>query len=78
MRKLSILPLFLPSVSVVAVFWAVFEPVESELPVYSIFLWKYIGMGVVILVAASVMITVLLAGFVALCRRNLYGKGGSE
>lgn len=51
-RKLSILPLFLPSVSVVAAFLLVFEKVESELPIYSIFLWKYIGMGVVILVAA--------------------------
>lgn len=51
-RKLSILPLFLPSVSVVAAFFSVFEKVESPLPVYSIFLWKYIGMGVVILVAA--------------------------
>ena len=165
-RKLSILPLFLPSVSVVAAFLVVFEHVESELPVYSIFLWKYIGMGVVILAAAfssvepeiyeaarmdgagtiaihafitlpvcakpilftvvlgvvycfrtfresylyyganyppdysytlqyymnnqflklnyqsmaaaSVMITVLLAGFVALCRRNLYRKDGPE
>ena len=51
-RKLSILPLFLPSVSVVAAFLVLFEKVESELPIYSIFLWKYIGMGVVILVAA--------------------------
>lgn len=51
-RKLSILPLFLPSVSVVAAFLFLFEKVDSSLPVYSIFLWKYIGMGVVILVAA--------------------------
>ncbi len=51
-RKLSILPLFLPSVSVVAAFLVLFGKVESELPIYSIFLWKYIGMGVVILVAA--------------------------
>ena len=51
-RKLSILPLFLPSVSVVAAFLLLFEKVESPLPVYSIFLWKYIGMGVVILAAA--------------------------
>ena len=51
-RKLSILPLFLPSVSVVAAFLLLFEKVDSPLPVYSIFLWKYIGMGVVILAAA--------------------------
>ncbi len=51
-RKLSILPLFLPSVSVVAAFLLLFEKVESPLPVYTIFLWKYIGMGVVILAAA--------------------------
>lgn len=51
-RKLSILPVFLPSVGVVAAFHLLFEQIESELPIYSIFLWKYIGMGVVILVAA--------------------------
>lgn len=52
MRKITILPLFLPSVSVVASFLLLFEKIESPLPVYSIFLWKYIGMGVVILAAA--------------------------
>lgn len=51
-RKLSLLPLFLPSVSVVAAFLVLFGKVDSELPVYSIFLWKYLGMGVVILAAA--------------------------
>lgn len=51
-RKLSVLPLLLPSVSVAAAFLLIFEQVESPLPIYSIFLWKYIGMGVVILVAA--------------------------
>lgn len=52
LRKMSVLPLFLPSVSVVAAFLLLFEKVESPFPVYSIFLWKYIGMGVVILAAA--------------------------
>ena len=52
LRKISILPLFLPSVSVVAAFLLLFEKVESPLPVYSMFLWKYLGMGVVILAAA--------------------------
>ena len=51
-RKLAILPLFLPSVSVVAAFLVLFDKVDSELPVYSIFLWKYLGMGIVILAAA--------------------------
>ena len=52
MRKASILPLFLPSVSVVAAFLVLFKNVDSEFPIYSIFLWKYLGMGVVILAAA--------------------------
>lgn len=52
MRKMTILPLFLPSVSVVAAFLLLFADTGSPLPIYSIFLWKYIGMGVVILAAA--------------------------
>ena len=52
LRKASILPLFLPSVSVVSAFLVLFQEVESELPVYGMFLWKYLGMGVVILAAA--------------------------
>lgn len=52
LRKISILPLFLPSVSVVSAFFVLFGQVESELPMYGMFLWKYLGMGVVILAAA--------------------------
>lgn len=50
--KFSVLPLFLPSISVAAAFALLFEEIPSPLPVYSMFLWKYVGMGVIILSAA--------------------------
>lgn len=52
LRKLTILPLLLPSVSVVAAFVLLFEGMDSPLPVYILFLWKYLGMGIVIVSSA--------------------------
>lgn len=52
LRKLTILPLLLPSVSVVAAFVLLFADVDSPLPVYVLFLWKYLGMGIVIVSSA--------------------------
>ncbi len=52
LRKSALLPLFLPSVSVAGAFAAIFAAVDSPLPVYCLFLWKYMGMGIVILSAA--------------------------
>ena len=44
LRKLTILPLLLPSVSVVAAFSLVFGKIVFPLPVYILYLWKYLGM----------------------------------
>lgn len=52
LRRVSILPLFLPSFCVVSAFLAFFGQVENEWPVYLLFLWKYLGMGVIILYSA--------------------------
>lgn len=77
LRKVALLPLFLPSVSVVGAFAAVFAKVESPLPVYSFFLWKYMGMGIVILSAAFSSISPEIyeaarmdgAGIFTICRK---------
>lgn len=52
LRRIYILPLFLPSVSIVGAFLILFDNVHSPIPVYCLFVWKYMGMGVVILSAA--------------------------
>lgn len=52
LRRVSILPLFLPSFCVVSAFLVFFGQVESEWPIYLLFLWKYLGMGVIILFSA--------------------------
>lgn len=54
--KISLLTFFVPSVSVAAVFKLLFSDINSPLPVYMMFLWKYMGMGVVILTAAILTI----------------------
>lgn len=77
LRKISVLPLFLPSVSIVGAFLAVFQKMDSPVPIYSMFLWKYIGMGVVILSAAFAAVDSELyeaaridgAGFFDICRK---------
>lgn len=52
LRRVSILPLFLPSFCVVSAFLVFFRQVENEWPIYLLFLWKYLGMGVIILFSA--------------------------
>lgn len=52
LRRVSILPLFLPSFCVVSAFLVFLKQVENEWPVYLLFLWKYLGMGVIILFSA--------------------------
>lgn len=52
LRKLSLYPFFLPSLSVAAGFILMFENADSPLPVYLMFLWKYVGVGILIVTAA--------------------------
>ncbi|MCM1192810.1 MAG: sugar ABC transporter permease [Butyrivibrio sp.] len=52
LRRVSILPLFLPSFCVVGAFLVFFGRVENEWPIYLLFLWKYLGMGIIILFSA--------------------------
>ncbi len=56
LRKLSLYPFFLPSVSVAAGFVLLFGNVDSPLPVYAMFLWKYLGVGILIMTAAILAI----------------------
>ncbi len=51
-RKLVFLPLFMPSVSITAAFTLFLPDRGTPVPVYVMFLWKYLGMGIVILTAA--------------------------
>lgn len=52
LHRMSILPLLLPSAGAVAAFSILFGKIDNPFPVYGMFLWKYVGMGVVILTAA--------------------------
>lgn len=52
LRRVSILPLFLPSFCVVSAFLVFFEQVKNEWPIYLLFLWKYLGMGIIIFFSA--------------------------
>lgn len=56
LRKLSLYPFFLPSVSVAVGFALLFGSVDSPFPVYLMFLWKYLGVGILIMTAAIVEI----------------------
>lgn len=47
-----ILPMLLPTASIVLVFRAVFSSVENVLPLYLLFIWKNIGICVILLTAA--------------------------
>lgn len=51
-RVAFILPMLLPTASVVLFFRAVFGQVENELPLYLLFIWKNIGICVILLTAA--------------------------
>lgn len=52
LRKLTLYPFFLPSISVVAGFALICSGMDSAGPVYLIFLWKYLGVGILIMTAA--------------------------
>ena len=47
-----ILPMLLPTASIVLVFRAVFASIENVLPLYVLFIWKNIGICVILLTAA--------------------------
>lgn len=51
-RVAFILPMLLPTASVVLFFRSVFYHVENELPLYLLFIWKNIGICVILLTAA--------------------------
>ncbi len=51
-RIAFILPMLLPTASVVLFFQEVFGSIENELPLYLLFLWKNIGICVILLTAA--------------------------
>lgn len=51
-RVAFILPMLLPTASIVLVFRAVFSSIENVLPLYLLFIWKNIGICVILLTAA--------------------------
>lgn len=51
-RVVFILPMLLPTASVVLFFRQVFGSVENELPLYLLFIWKNIGICIILLTAA--------------------------
>lgn len=51
-RVAFILPMLIPTASVVLFFRQVFGSVENELPLYILFLWKNIGICIILLTAA--------------------------
>lgn len=51
-RVAFILPMLLPTASVIVFFQNVFGAVENELPLYLLFIWKNIGICVILLTAA--------------------------
>lgn len=55
-RVAFILPMLLPTASVVLVFQNVFSEVDNVLPLYLLFLWKNIGICVILLTAALAVI----------------------
>lgn len=51
-RVAFILPMLIPTASIVLFFQRVFGTVENELPLYLLFLWKNIGICIILLTAA--------------------------
>lgn len=51
-RVAFILPMLIPTASVVLFFQKVFSGIENELPLYLMFLWKNIGICIILLTAA--------------------------
>lgn len=51
-RVAFILPMLIPTASVVLVFRQVFGSIENELPLYLLFIWKNIGICIILLTAA--------------------------
>lgn len=51
-RVAFILPMLIPTASVVLFFQAVFSSIENELPLYILFIWKNIGICIILLTAA--------------------------
>lgn len=51
-RVAFILPMLIPTASVVLFFQKVFGSIENELPLYLLFLWKNIGICIILLTAA--------------------------
>ena len=51
-RVAFILPMLLPTASVVLFFRQVFGSIENELPLYLLFLWKNVGICIILLTAA--------------------------
>lgn len=70
-RVAFILPMLLPTASIVLVFRAVFGTVENVLPLYLLFIWKNIGICIILLTAA---LTTIDEGIYEAAR--LEGAGG--
>ena len=86
LHRMSILPLLLPSAGAVAAFSILFGKIDNPFPVYGMFLWKYVGMGVVILTAAFSTVDPQIkeaarmdgAGMYVICRKSYCRFAGNH
>ena len=51
-RSISVFPMVVPSVCIISIYNSMFSWMDSPIPIYIIYIWKYIGFGIILLSAA--------------------------